>query len=66
LLYLYLSGGVVFSGRTLNDYFDCGDFSGLKRHIYAVVFEAISNQVLEGQHTELSSTRPASSTLRSF
>jgi hypothetical protein len=60
-LLLHLSGGVVFSSETLNDYFNSGGFPRLKRHIYALVFEAMSNSVLDAQHMELSLTRPTSS-----
>jgi hypothetical protein len=64
LLLLYLSEGVALISGTLNDYFNCGVFPGLKRYIDAVVFEAMSNPVLQAQCMELFSTRPTSSTER--
>jgi ubiquitin-conjugating enzyme E2 D/E len=52
-LFVYLSGGVVFSSGTLNDYFTGGGFPGLKRHLYVIVFEAITPAILDAQYTEL-------------
>jgi hypothetical protein len=61
-LLLCLSEGVVLSSGTLTDYFNCSAFPGLKQYMCAVIFEAMSNPVLQAQYMELSSTRPTSST----
>jgi hypothetical protein len=48
-LFLHLFGGVVFSSGTPNDYFNCGGLPVMKRRIYAVEFEAMSDPVFQAQ-----------------